>query len=82
MKSVNISKEEMPSKLTDLISALSVFAKYNDPIYPTHCENDVLYVVGFHKDSISPDDLRELDRLGFFWDEEDEYFKSFRFGSA
>jgi len=70
--------------LSDLIEALTIFQKYENPKYPTHCEHDELIMCGdYHPDKMSADDVKRLDELGFFWsDSEDGYFKSFRFGSA
>ncbi len=68
----------------NLIKALQIFLKYGNSNYPTHCEHDEMWICGdeYTKDNISEEDVAELDRLGFFWDEEDEGFKSFKFGSA
>ena len=68
----------------DLIKALQIFLKYDDSRWPCHCEHDELWICGdkYTKDDISEEDVAELDRLGFFWDESDEGFKSHRFGSA
>ncbi|MCA9368039.1 hypothetical protein KC887_07330 [Candidatus Kaiserbacteria bacterium] len=65
-----------------LIEALNIFLKYGNPDYPTHCEHDVLYVVGYEPDDFSPDDLAELNELGFKWSDSDEAFTSFLYGSA
>jgi hypothetical protein len=65
-----------------LIEALSIFREYRNVERPTHCEHDVLCVMGIEKDEISNEDLARLDALGFFWDEEYDCWASFRFGSA
>lgn len=65
-----------------LIEALTIFAKYVDKEYPTHCEHDVLLVVGIGKDVISAEDRATLDILGFFWSSEYDCWASFRYGSA
>ena len=31
--------------MDDLITALTIFRKYSDTKYPTHCEHDTLYVL-------------------------------------
>jgi len=67
--------------MDDLIKALTIFRKYVNVSYPTHCEHDVMYIMGVTKEEVSEEDLAELDELGFFWDG-DEGFKSYRFGSA
>ena len=68
----------------DLVKALQIFLKYGDSRRPCHCEHDILTICGeeYTKDNISEEDVVELDRLGFFWDEEEDAFQSFKFGSA
>jgi len=66
-----------------LIEALTIFAKYQDLEWPTHCEHDVLHVVGITKDEVSEEDQKRLDALGFIWSAEDDgSWISFHFGSA
>jgi len=70
--------------MKDLIEALQILLNYaNDDRNPTHCEHDQLYVgcdIQLHQ--VSEEDIKRLDELGFFWDEESEGFISFRFGSC
>ena len=69
--------------MEQLIEALQIFLKYKNEDYPTHCEHDVMYIVGVDKDEVSPEDIERLDKLGFFWSEEDgEGFISFKYGSS
>lgn len=68
--------------MDDLIKALQIFLKYGNPNYPTNCEHDTLWICGIDPAKVSDTDKTELDDLGFFEDENDECFKSFRFGSA
>ena len=70
------------STLKDLIRALQIFLKYGNPMYPTHCEHDVLCITDFDPDIITAEDKAELDELGFFVSDEYECFISFRFGSS
>jgi len=65
--------------MNDLIKALLIFAKYDDPYNPTHCEHDTLFVM-IDPEKVSEEDIKELDTLGFF--PGDGAFESFRFGSA
>ena len=67
--------------MDDLIKALQIFRKYGNPYNPTHCEHDELTVC-VNPYIVSEEDKKELDNLGFFTDEEEECFKSFRFGSC
>ena len=67
--------------MDDLIKALQILRKYGNPNYPTHCEHDVMYV-GIPYSVVSEEDISELDSLGFIEDEDNDGFKSYRFGSA
>ena len=68
--------------MSKLIEALQIFLKYGNPDYPTHCEHDTLWIVGYTQDDFTEEEIAKLDELGFFWSDEDESFQSFRFGSA
>lgn len=68
--------------MKDLIEALTIFLKYKDEQWPTHCEHDVLYIIGVTHDEVSVEDRARLEQLGFHWAENDESWQSFRFGSA
>ncbi len=65
-----------------LIEALQIFLKYGNPDYPTHCEHDVMWICGIDNEKVTEEDRKKLDELGFFYDEDDEHFKSYRYGSA
>lgn len=65
-----------------LIEALTIFLKYGDPEFPTHCEHDVMWICGIEPSDVSEDDVKKLKELGFFIDENDNCFKSYRYGSA
>ena len=68
--------------MKDLLRVIEIFLQYGDPECPTHCEHDVMQVCIDPAD-VSEEDLKELDELGFFPDsEEDDCFRSYRFGSA
>ncbi len=66
--------------MDDLISALTIFRKYKNEQWPTHCEHDELMIMGVTKDEVSAEDQAELARLGFVWGQ--HCWISFRFGSA
>lgn len=69
--------------MDQLIEALTIFRKYKNEQYPTHCEHDVLWIMGVTKDEVSNEDRDRLAELGFFWSDSDGgAWKSFRFGSA
>lgn len=65
--------------MKDLIKALQIFLKYDNPYAPTHCEHDTLYVM-VDPDEVSEEDKERLEELSFH--DEGEYFISYRFGSA
>ena len=64
-----------------LIEALQIFAKYQDNEWPTHCEHDILYVVGITDEEVSEEDKTRLDELGFSYCDEDGWISS-KYGSA
>ena len=67
--------------MKDLIEALTIFAKYTDEEYPTHCEHDVLRVYVDPPD-VSRDDIARLMALSFRADPGLNCFYSYRFGSC
>lgn len=67
--------------MEDLIKALGIFLKYRNESHPTHCEHDTLWVVGDYSD-MSDADKKELDELGFFFNENDDSWQSYKYGSA
>ncbi len=68
--------------MNDLIAGLTIFAKYANPYSPTHCEHDILLIMGIEEGDVSEEDAAELDRLGFGWSDEFGCWASHRFGSA
>lgn len=68
--------------MKNLIEALTIFVKYQDRECPTHCEHDVLYIMGITRDEVSENDRARLDQLGFIWSESDDCWISFEYGSA
>lgn len=71
--------------MKDLIEALTILLKYDNPAYPTHCEHDVLTVM-IDPAVVSDEDKARLEELGFHPGAEDDWasecFQSYRFGSA
>ena len=66
--------------MEDLIKALQIILKYENKMYPTSCEHDVLYV-DVDPSIVSEKDKKTLDELGFFVDDENDCFASFKYGS-
>ncbi|NCQ51908.1 hypothetical protein GW796_08450 [archaeon] len=50
--------------------------------YPTHCEHDILMIMDVTKRQVSKEDKKELDDLGFFWNDEFDCWASYKYGSA
>ena len=67
--------------MEDLIEALQIFLKYENPHSPTNCAHDELTVC-IEAEKVSADDKKRLEELGFHHFEGDDCFKSFRFGSC
>lgn len=65
-----------------LIEALQIFLKYKNEQWPTHCEHDILMIIGITEDEISEEDKEKLDKLGFSWNSEYDCWASYRYGSA
>ena len=65
-----------------LIEALQIFFKYGNPSYPTYCEHDVLTIVDINPADVSEEDKTTLDELGFFINEHEDCFQSYKYGSA
>lgn len=68
--------------MDELIQALQIFNKYDNPYSPTHCEHDVLLIM-IDPNIVSEEDIQKLDELSFRPSSEyDSCFQSYRFGSA
>lgn len=70
--------------MEDLIKVLQILLKYGNPSYPTHCEHDVMYIVGIDPADVFEHDKQELEKLGFSVGNEtgEELFYSYKYGSA
>ena len=68
--------------MKDLIEALTIFLKYSSREWPTNCSHDMLAIMGIDREMVSDEDHKRLLELDFLWDEDDDYYFSFRFGSA
>ena len=69
--------------MEDLIKALRIFEKYCDDYYkqrPFCCDHDIIIMNGAGKNDVSPEDLVELEKLGWY-PYEDFGFCSYRYGS-
>ena len=69
--------------MKDLIEALTIFAKYQpETRWPTICQHDQLIICDVHRGGMSGEDIARVEDLGFVWDDSDDYWCSYRFGSA
>ena len=66
--------------MDELIEALQIFRKYDNPSRPTQCEHDALHVC-IDPEGISDEDKARLKELSFTPDQFGGFY-SFRFGSA
>jgi len=69
--------------MDDLIAALTILRRYlddTDAPHPVNTSHDTLWVMDVDPVDVDPEDTTELERLGFFEDE--DAFCSHRFGSA
>lgn len=66
--------------MEDLIKALRIFLKYRNKKFPTSCGHDILYV-DVNPSIVSDKDKKTLYELGFFVDDENDCFASFKYGS-
>jgi hypothetical protein len=64
----------------DLPRAIEMLSWHRTSSFPFHCEHDELFVMS-DSDAYAPEELTELDELGFFVND-DGGFSSFRYGSA
>lgn len=65
--------------MKNLIKALTLLLKYDNPEYPTHCEHDTLYILISPK-TVSNEDLKKLDDLNIHADYEEDHFFSYHYG--
>lgn len=65
--------------MDDLIEALQILRKYDNPAYPTNCNHDELWVC-IDPSRVSAEDIARLEELGF--SVVDDLFRSTRFGSC
>lgn len=68
--------------MENLIKALSIFLKYQNNKYPTHCEHDIMMVASITQEEVSEEDIELLADLGFNWNYEYDCFTSYEYGSA
>lgn len=69
--------------MKELIEALNIFLKYTDMSHPFHCEHDIL-TVDYDKNVLcmTKEDVDRLDELGFFWNDNEGHFNSWKYGSC
>lgn len=71
-----------PTGFDALIEAFTIFRRYGNPPFPTHCEHDELMIVGIDPDDVSDADRVRLDALGFDMGGDGDGFHSYLYGSA
>lgn len=68
--------------MEDLIKSLQIFLRHGNVKFPTHCEHDIMYIFPNNPEGFTEEEVAELDKLGWHWDEDDESWQSFKFGSC
>lgn len=68
--------------MDELIQALTVFKKYRNEKWPTHCEHDVLMIMAVGEKEMSLEDTATVEKLGFHWSSEYDCWASYKFGRA
>ena len=66
--------------MDELIEALQIFRKYFDDERCFTCEHDI-FIIHLPK-KVSKEDKKRLGELGVYWDKEESWWYSFRFGSC
>ena len=67
--------------MDNLIKALTIFRKYGNPEWPTHCEHDELFIM-IDPVLVSDEDKEALEVLSFSPSDGEPTFYSFKYGSA
>lgn len=68
--------------MKDLIQALKIFEKYiGDKKYPTWAEHEIFGVV-CPIEKMSEEEIKKLEELGFYWNEEYNSFYSYKYGDC
>jgi hypothetical protein len=77
-------QEEKLIGMDALIAAFQIFRKYGNPRHPTICEHDIMIICEIEPSKVSDEDKAKLEELGFFVSKDggEEYFASYRYGSA
>lgn len=66
----------------ELAEVMTIAAKYlKEDDFPTHCEHDVIWLC-VDPSEVSDEDRSRIEELGFFACEDEDCFKSYKFGSA
>lgn len=68
--------------MDDLIQALTIFKKYHNEKWPTHCEHDILMIMAVGEQEMNEEDTQEVEKLGFHWSSEYDCWVSYKFGRA
>lgn len=68
--------------MDELIQALTIFKKYRNEKWPTHCEHDVLMIMAVGENEMSEEDTKAVEKLGFTWSDEYDCWASYKFGRA
>lgn len=68
--------------MKELLRAFTILASYPQLNYPTNCYDGTLRVfIDCQVDQVSEEHIKELEELGFYYDEGIECFESTKYGS-
>ena len=67
--------------MEELIKALQIMMKHGNNPRPTLCEHDTLYVFPNSMD-FTPDEFDRLEDYGFYVNDDEDGFYSYRYGSC
>lgn len=68
--------------MKNLIEALNIFLSHGDIKYPINCSHEEMAICGYDIYSFSKEEITRLKELGFEYNDEEEYFYSFLYGSC
>lgn len=66
----------MMNRMQKVRDGLSILLKYN-PDGDTAADHDIIYAASIPMKNIAADDLKQLDDLGWFWDQQYECWAHF-----
>lgn len=63
--------------MKNLVKALQILLKYGDNKNPFIFEYGIIKIVGYYPKNMSEQDISDLEKLGFIWENERECFSCY-----